>query len=88
MKLEWDEAKRIATIRERGLDFADVAQIDWDTADTREDTRSQYGEARYVTLAPIDGRLFVVVWCEREDSMRVISLRKANDRERRRYGTD
>jgi len=39
MELEWDEAKRQATLRERGLDFADVALIEWETAVIFEDDR-------------------------------------------------
>lgn len=85
MKLEWDEAKRRATLSERGLDFADVARIDWDTAITIEDVRQEYVEERSVTTGMLDGRLVIVAWCWRGDRMRVISLRKANSREIRKY---
>ena len=53
MKLEWDEQKRAATLKDRGLDFADVALIDWDAALTLEDTRQPYPETRFITIAPI-----------------------------------
>ena len=85
MKLEWDDGKRNRTRAERGLDFADVAAVDWDLAFTREDTRADYSEARFVTMAPINNRLCVFAWCERGDALRVISLRKANDREKNQY---
>lgn len=85
MDLEWDEAKRARTLRERGLDFADVAKVDWEQAVTLEDTRQQHEETRYVTVAPILGRLCVVAWCYRGEAMRVISMRKANAREVKRY---
>lgn len=85
MKIEWDELKREMTLRERGLDFASVAKADWDTALTAEDAREEYGEVRYVSLVPVNGRLCVVAWCLRGDALRVISLRKANSRERARY---
>lgn len=83
--IEWNEAKRHATLAERGLDFADAALIDWDVALTGEDTRHDYPEVRYITLAPIRGRLCVMAWCWRGTAMRVISLRKANAREERHY---
>lgn len=86
MKLEWDEAKREATLTNRGLDFADVALIDWDTALTLEDTRQPYPEPRFITVAAIRGRLCVVAWCYRNEALRVISMRKANTREVTRYG--
>ena len=85
MTLEWDEAKRNTTLSERGLDFADVASVDWTTALTAQDVRADYPEPRFVTMAPIGDRLCVFAWCWRGTAMRVISLRKANDRERKRY---
>ena len=86
MRLEWDEEKRNATLATRGVDFADVATVDWAVALTVEDTRVDYGEERFVTMAPIGGRLCVFAWCWRGQVMRIISLRKANEKERMRYG--
>ena len=43
MRIEWDEDKRQKTLRERGLDFADVALVDWDEAIFIPDTRQDYG---------------------------------------------
>lgn len=85
MKIEWDHEKREATLRERGLDFASVVDADWDGALTIEDTRADYAERRFVSLVPIHGRLCVLAWCRRGEALRVISLRKANSRERKRY---
>lgn len=85
MRIEWDEDKRQQTLRERGLDFADVALVDWDEALTLEDTRQVYAEQRFITYAPIRDRLCVIAWCFRGSSMRVFSLRKANNRERRKH---
>ena len=83
MDLDWDEAKRDWTLRARGLDFASVADADWDNALSIEDSRGAYGETRFVSLVLIHGRLCVVAWCHRGDMLRVISLRKANARERK-----
>jgi uncharacterized protein len=85
VKLEWDDDKRSEALAERGLDFADVARVDWATAFTIEDTRLDYAEARFVTMAPINNRLCVFAWCQRGEALRVISLRKANKRERNKY---
>lgn len=85
MRIEWDNEKREATLKERGLDFADVAHLDWETALTAEYDRYDYGEARQVTLGLINDRLCVVVWIIRGGALRVISMRKANAREVRRY---
>lgn len=86
MDLDWDPKKRDDTLKERGLDFAIVAEADWDDALTVEDSRTDYGEARFVSLVPIHERLYVVAWCRRGDKLRVISLRKANARERKIHG--
>ena len=85
MKIEGDPKKREWTLRERGLDFESVAVADWDAALTAEDTREDYPERRFVSLVPIHNRLCVVAWCIRGDALRVISLRKANARERKLY---
>ncbi len=83
VNLEWDETKREATLRERGIDFASVSQINWSLALTIE---QQHGdELRYVTVAPIHDRLHVLAWCYRGTNLRVISLRKANQREVKQY---
>ncbi|MEC5325763.1 BrnT family toxin [Aurantimonas sp. A3-2-R12] len=51
-----------------------------------EDTRFEYGERRIVCFGRIDGRLYVCVYTVREEGPRIISVRKANQRERARFG--
>lgn len=81
----WDENKRQSTLAERGVDFADMTSFAWDTALTATDTRNEYGETRYISLGFINIRLHVCVWCYREDTTRIISLRKANKKEIKSY---
>ncbi len=88
MNIEWDDAKRAWTLEARSLDFADVAFVDWDSAITLEDVRQPYPESRYITYAKINNRLMVFAWCLRGSNLRVISLRKANKREERKYARD
>lgn len=68
------------------MDFADVALLDWGKAITLEDVHQPYPETRFITYGEIKGRLCVIAWCYRNDVLRVISLRKANAREVRKYG--
>lgn len=56
-----------------------------ETAVVREDTRKQYAEQRFEATGHIGERLHVMVYCPRQDAVRVISLRKANKREEKRY---
>ena len=53
---------------------------------TVEDDRRDYGENRYITIGLLDGAMVVLVWTPRDGTLRVISMRKANERERRLYG--
>ena len=86
MELEWDEAKRQETLKERGLDFADALELDMRTAITVEDQRQEYGEPRFVSTGFFRNRLCVLCYTFRDGRMRIISFRKANDREKRDYG--
>lgn len=81
MEIEFDPAKDESNIRKHGISLARAAELDWNECRERRDDRADYGEARYVGLAPLDNRLYVVVYTERGDVTRVISLRKANQRE-------
>ena len=83
MQLEWDESKRRETMVERGIDFAAMAGFDWDTATVERSDRQ--GETRWAATGYIGDRLHRVVYTERGDRRRIISLRKANARERRDY---
>ncbi len=86
LEYEWDDAKRQANLERHGLDFAAMEAFDWDGAVIFEDDRFDYGETRFVAYGRIHGRLVAVVYTLRGDAVRVISLRKANTREERRYG--
>lgn len=85
MILEWDEAKRQITLDQRGLDFADLTKFDWDTAMVARDIRRDYGESRSIAFGFVDLRLICLVYTMRENTLRIISMRKANNRERKVY---
>ena len=53
---------------------------------TVEDDRQDYGEVRYITIGFLDEAMVVLVWTRRDDAHRIISMRRANERERRLYG--
>jgi uncharacterized DUF497 family protein len=84
---EWDHEKRQKALDAGRPDFADVERIDFSAAQTGPDLRKDYGEMRYLTTGYLDGRLVVVCWTPRNGRTRIISLRKANDREITRYQT-
>ena len=85
MRVEFDPAKNLRNIQTRGLSFDLASSIEWETALALEDTRKDYGERRFRILGTIDGPLYAVVVTPRSGGIRVISLRRANLRERRMY---
>lgn len=87
MKLEYDENKSLKNEFERGLSFSLVADSDFDTAFIEQDLRFNYPEPRFKAIDFIHRRLFVTVFCFRGEKLRVISLRKANPREVKKYET-
>ena len=85
MRYEWDDAKAAANEARHGVSFSVAERFDWSAALTREDDRYDYGETRWRALGTIDGRVHVIVFTWRSETIRIISLRKANPRERREY---
>jgi uncharacterized DUF497 family protein len=81
MLYEWDETKRRKNIAMHGVDFSAVESFEWESAVIRQDTRKDYGETRYATLGLIEGRLHCMCFTVRGDNIRILSLRKANERE-------
>lgn len=85
MQIEFDESKRLKTLQERGLDFARAGEVFDGTEWTWPDDRQDYDEPRFITFGFLDGRLVALVWTERSGKCRIISMRKANDREQASY---
>jgi uncharacterized DUF497 family protein len=87
LTFEWDTAKSDRCLRERGFAFVDVQPAFSDPKRRIErDARREYGEARFKLFGRVGDRLFVIVYTSRGDAVRIISARKANARERARYG--
>lgn len=85
MKYEWDEGKRLTNLQKHGIDFIDIISFEWDSAVVAEDSRQEYGEQRYAAYGFIENRLCCLVYTMRKDIIRIISLRKANGKERQQY---
>jgi len=85
MLIEYDPAKNASNILRRGLPFDLMALFDWATATIEQDKRRDYGEERFQATGWIGQRLHVVIFTMRGNVARIISLRKANKRERQRH---
>lgn len=85
MKIEFDPTKSARNDQERGLPFTAAASFDWESATYQEDIRHDYPERRFVAVGFIGQRLHVMCLTPINGGIRVISLRKANVREVKRY---
>lgn len=86
MKFEWDERKNQSNLIKHGFDFADASRIFNSPMLIEFDDREDYGEDRWIGIGLLSGRVVVVVYTElEEETVRIISLRKALTHERRRY---
>jgi hypothetical protein len=81
----WDEAKRLITLDERGLDFADAELVFAGRTATLPDERHDDREPRFVTAGWLRGRFVVVVWTPRDDGRRIISMRYGHVDEEQYY---
>jgi len=85
MRISYDPGKNARNIAERGLSFARAADFVWETAVIAEDNRKGYPERRFVAVGYLDDRLHILCFTPSDEGVRVISFRKANERERKRY---
>lgn len=85
MRLTYDPAKSAHNEEERGMPFVLAEQFDWSSALVVEDTRQDYPERRFQALGLIDENLCMLVFTPCDGAVHVISLRRANRRERIRY---
>jgi len=86
MHFEWDNHKAAINQRKHGVSFDDALYVFADSLRCdAPDKRKDYGEDRRITMGVVDGRLLVVAYTLRGDFVRLISARKANEREQGAY---
>jgi uncharacterized DUF497 family protein len=85
MRYSYDQSKRDKVLEERGLDLADAGQVFEGFYLSRDDTKHSDGEQRTQTLGMLSGELVLVVWAPRPGERRIITMWKANEKERRKY---
>jgi uncharacterized DUF497 family protein len=86
MRFEWDERKAEQNLAKHGTPFEFAARVFLDPYRLDgEDTRRDYGEQRRIAVGRVEWRVYAVAYTMRGESTRLISARKANRREQRRY---
>lgn len=83
MRYSFDPAKAASNVAKHGVSFDSVSEFEWEAALIQADTR--HNEPRLVATAPIGDRVYVLVYSIERRSVRIISLRKANNKEIDRY---
>ncbi len=85
MQIAFDPEKNERNIRDRDLPFERAAEFEFENAVVYVDSRQDYGEDRYIAIGHLQGRLHVLCFTETAVGIRVISFRKAHDREVKRH---
>jgi uncharacterized protein len=85
MVITFDPVKRTKNLNDRQLDFLDAEIVLSGPVFTTEDIRIDYGEQRFQTVGFLAGRMVMVVWTPRGETVHVMSMRKCNDKEQARY---
>jgi uncharacterized DUF497 family protein len=85
MEILYSSGKNQSNFIKHGVFLAEADKLEWNALIIEKNTRRNYGEDRMIGLAPIGERLFCVVFTDRDKFRRIISLRKANKREVKRY---
>lgn len=88
MQYEWDENKRLVNLEKHGLDFTDCIRFEWGDAVILPDERKDYGESRFVAYGFCCGHFVALAFTPRGGTVRIISFRKANSRERGKYASE
>ena len=85
MRIEFDPTKDATNQAKHGVSLALADELDWDAALVWVDDRFEYAEMRMIALAPKTETLYYVVFVDRGETRRIISLRRANRREVKHY---
>lgn len=87
MEIEYDQRKNRINIKKHKVSLQEAVNLEWDMLLAKQDTRHDYDEIRMIGYAPIGQQVFCVVYTDRDDARRIISLRKANKREVKNYAS-
>jgi len=85
MRFEWDEEKRRTNLSKHGLDFIDAAEVFGGETVSFLDDQFDYAETRFVSIGILDGVVMVIIHTEDDETVRLISFRRATPREEANY---
>ncbi len=81
---EWDEEKREKNIAKHGIDFLKATRL-FDGSKIFTFSSSKSSEERFGSVGIIDDVIITIIWTKRKDKIRIISVRRARNEEKRKY---
>lgn len=85
MEIEFDPAKRDHVLAERGLDMSRCSEVFNGFHLTRRDDKHSDDEDRYISIGMLDTDVVILVWTPRQHLRRIVTMWKANDKEKQRF---
>ena len=85
MRITYDSVKRERALIARGLDFERAREVFFGLTLETEDARRDYGERRVLCVGHLDSRMVMIAYTARGSARHIISMRKCNAREIRKY---
>lgn len=86
-EIEYDHQKNSRNFEKHGIYLTEVIHFEWESSIDKPDNRKNYFENRRIAIGYIKHRLYVLIYVKRLTKIRIISLRKANKREEKKYAT-
>lgn len=83
IEIEYDEAKRLKILEERGIDLAHASLVFEAEYSELLDDRQSYGETRFRVWGYLNGRRVNLVWTPRGERRRIITMRYAHEHKAR-----
>jgi hypothetical protein len=88
VEYEWDDKKNAINLTKHKVDFALAEAFDWESSLVVRDSKHSQNEPRFTAIGFIGDRLYVCIYTWRGTVRRIISLRKANNHERKLYNEE
>lgn len=85
IEIEYDEAKRLKILEERGIDLADAGLVFEGEYSQLLDDQHSYGETRFKVWGYLHGRRVNLVWTPRGERRRIVTMRYAHEKEHRAW---
>lgn len=85
MEIAYDPAKRDRILSDRGIDIAKAGEVFAEFHLTKYDEAHSEDEDRFISVGSLQGNVVIIIWTERDHIRRIVTMWKANEKERKAY---